>query len=92
MIYINNTIMTTQKAQVKKTTAQAAPKAENLSFAFGKENYIMMLIGLVIIITGFYLMAGKEDIFSSTKLTVAPILVLSGFAFEVIAIMRKSKD
>jgi hypothetical protein len=37
-------------------------------------------------------MAGKEDIFSSTKLTVAPILVLGGFAFEVFAIMRKSKD
>lgn len=84
--------MTTKKAPVKKTTATAAPKSENLTFAFGKENYIMMLIGLVIIIIGFFLMAGTEDIFSSTKLTVAPILVLGGFAFEVLAIMRKSKD
>jgi hypothetical protein len=83
--------MSTKKAPVKKA-AQAAPKSENLSFAFGKENYMMMLIGLAIIIIGFFLMAGKEDIFSSTKLTVAPILVLGGFAFEVFAIMRKSKD
>ena len=84
--------MTTQKAPVKKAATQAAPKSENLSFAFGKENYMLMLIGLVIIIIGFFLMAGSEDIFSSTKLTVAPILVLGGFAFEVFAIMRKSKD
>lgn len=84
--------MTTKKAPVKSATAQAAPKPQNLSFAFGKENYMLMLIGLVIIIIGFFLMAGSEDIFSSTKLTVAPILVLGGFAFEVFAIMRKSKD
>lgn len=84
--------MTTKKAPVKKAATQAAPKSENLSFAFGKENYMLMLIGLVIIIIGFFLMAGSEDIFSSTKLTVAPILVLGGFAFEVFAIMRKSKD
>lgn len=84
--------MTTKKAPVNKAATHAAPKSENLSFAFGKENYMLMLIGLVIIIIGFFLMAGSEDIFSSTKLTVAPILVLGGFAFEVFAIMRKSKD
>jgi hypothetical protein len=84
--------MTNKKAPVKKAAAQAAPKSENLSFAFGKENYVLMLIGLAIIILGFFLMAGKEDIFSTTKLTVAPFLVLTGFAFEVFAIMRKSKD
>jgi hypothetical protein len=84
--------MTTKKAPVKKTTATAAPKPENLTFAFGKENYILMLIGLAVIIIGFFMMSGSEDIFSTTKLTVAPILVLAGFAFEVFAIMRKSKD
>jgi MFS superfamily sulfate permease-like transporter len=53
---------------------------------------VLMGIGLVIIILGFYLMAGNEDIYSTTKLTIAPILVLGGFAFEILAIMRKSKD
>lgn len=80
------------KASVKKGAAAPAAKAENQSFAFGKENYTLMVIGLAIIVLGFYLMAGKEDIFSTTKLTIAPILVLGGFAFEIFAIMRKSKD
>lgn len=86
------------KAQVKtsaaKTTkdAVATPKNDNHTFAFGKENYMLMLVGLAIISLGFFLMAGSEDIFSTTKLTVAPILVLAGFAFEIFAIMRKTKD
>lgn len=85
--------MADKKAPVKKSaTTSAAPKNEQLSFAFGKENYTIMLAGLVVIILGFFLMAGKEDIFSTTKLTVAPLMVMAGFAIEVVAIMRKSKS
>jgi undecaprenyl pyrophosphate phosphatase UppP len=48
-----------------------------------------MIIGLVVIILGFTLMAGKEDIFDFRKLTLAPILVLTGFVIEIYAIMKK---
>jgi hypothetical protein len=37
-------------------------------------------------------MAGKEDIFSTTKLTIAPIVVMIGFVIEFFAIMRNPKD
>jgi hypothetical protein len=84
--------MADKKAPVKKAAEKVAVKPENVSFAFGKENYTIMAIGLVVIILGFFLMAGKEDIFSSTKLTIAPALVILGFLIEVVAIMRKSKD
>ncbi len=85
--------MADKKAPVRKQAARsAAPKHEQLSFAFGKENYMLMLTGLVVIVLGFFLMAGKEDIFSTTKLTIAPIMVMAGFAIEIVAIMRKSKD
>ncbi|MES2778344.1 MAG: DUF3098 domain-containing protein [Bacteroidota bacterium] len=84
--------MADKKAPVKKAPEKVAVKAENVSFAFGRENYILMAIGLVVISIGFFLMAGKEDIFSTTKLTVAPIVVILGFLIEVVAIMRKSKD
>jgi hypothetical protein len=80
----------------KKNTPKGADKATPLksdqSFAFGKENYMLMIAGIVVIIIGFSLMAGKEDIFSSTKLTVAPIVVILGFVIELFAIMRKPKD
>ncbi|MCU0441645.1 MAG: DUF3098 domain-containing protein [Bacteroidia bacterium] len=82
--------MSDKKAPVKKVAEKAAPA--NASFAFGKENYVLMLVGLVVIVLGFWLMAGKEDIFSTTKLTIAPILVLTGFAIELFAIMRKVRD
>jgi hypothetical protein len=59
------------------------------SYAFGKKNYQFMIIGLVIITIGFILMSGSEDIFSTTKMTVAPIVVVCGFAFEIYAILKK---
>ena len=64
------------------------------------ENYKLMLIGFVIIVIGFILMAGggsddpnvfNEDMFNFRRITLAPILVLGGFAFEIYAIMKKTK-
>lgn len=64
------------------------------------ENYKLMLIGFVIIVIGFILMVGggsddpnvfNEDMFNFRRITLAPILVLGGFAFEVYAIMKKPK-
>lgn len=72
-----------------------------IGFAFAKENYKLVLIGLGIIIFGFILMAGggsddpnvfDESIFSFTRITLAPIVVLAGFGFEIYAIMHKPKD
>lgn len=70
-------------------------------FAFGKENYRLMILGVIVIIIGNLLMIGggsddpnvfNPEIFSSRRLTVAPIVILSGFIIEIIAIMRKPKD
>ncbi len=70
-------------------------------FAFSKENYKLVLIGIGIILLGFILMAGggsddpnvfDESIFSFTRITLAPIVVLLGFCFEIYAIMHKPKD
>jgi hypothetical protein len=70
-------------------------------FAFGKENYIICGVGFLCIVAGFMLMAGggsedpnvfSEDIFSDRRITVAPIIVLLGFAVEIIGIMYRSKS
>lgn len=83
--------MADKKATVKKAPEKTATKME-LSFVFGKQNYIMMVAGVVVIALGFFLMSGTEDIFNTTKLTVAPIVVMLGFAIELVAILYKSKD
>jgi len=60
----------------------------------------LLLIGFGIIILGFILMAGggSKDpnvfdprIFSFRRITLAPIVVLGGFVFEIYAIMKKPK-
>jgi hypothetical protein len=75
-------------------------KKQTHDFAFGKENYILMAIGVVIIAIGFALMVGggsedpnvfSEEIFNFRRLTLAPTIVLFGLFFELFAIMKKSK-
>jgi len=74
---------------------------ESLDFPLQKENYILLIIGFAIIMLGFLLMIGgksddpnvfNEEIFNFRRITLAPILVLFGFVFEIWAIMKKPKE
>ena len=74
---------------------------EKLNFALSRENYKLLAVGFVIIIIGFLLMLGgksdspdkfSENIFSFRRITLAPIVVLAGFIFEIWAIMKKTRD
>ncbi len=56
-------------------------------FVFSKKNYQWMFIGIGVLILGFYLMSGTTDIMSSTKIVLAPFLVLVGFGIEFYAIL-----
>ena len=69
-------------------------------FALRKENLKLLLIGLGIILVGFILMTGGKasnptvfnpEIFSFRRITLAPMVVLFGFVFEIYAIMKKPK-
>ncbi len=68
-------------------------------FAFGKSNYILLLVGVIAIIIGFVLMCGpsstethfEPDIFSVRRIKVAPTICFFGFLFVVYAILHKSK-
>ena len=63
-----------------------------------RKNYALMAIGLGIIILGMVLMAGggsddpevfNYDMFSWRRITLAPIIIIAGFAFEIYAIMKR---
>jgi hypothetical protein len=69
-------------------------------FLFGRRNYIIMTIGVVVILIGFILMAGggsddpnvfNEDIYNFRRIRLAPTLVLIGLAIEIYAIMVNPK-
>lgn len=70
-------------------------------FAFSKENYKLLIIGVVIIVVGFILMIGggaespdkfNPEIFSFRRITLAPVVALAGFIFVIYAIMKKPKE
>lgn len=67
---------------------------------FEKKNLIWMLAGLALIAVGMFLMSGgqsntdpavfnRDAVYSSTRITVAPLLILVGLIIEVIAIFKK---
>jgi hypothetical protein len=74
---------------------------EKVNFALGRENYKLLAIGFVIIVIGFILMIGgksespekfSQNIFSFRRITLAPIVVLAGFVFDIWAIMKRPRD
>lgn len=74
----------------------------NNELIFGKMNYILMIAGVAIIAIGFILMTGgrsedwsvfnPDEVYSTVRITVAPIVVLIGFLVEIAAIMYKTKE
>lgn len=75
---------------------------KKFDFALSKENYILLAIGFAIIIIGFLLMIGGrnndpnvfngKELYSFRRITLAPLIVLFGFMFEIYAIMKTPKE
>ena len=77
-----------------KTTSAAKPAykstdAKPVSFIFDKGNYRLLIISIAVVAFGFILMSGTTDIYSTTKIVIAPIVVLGGFALGFFAIFKK---
>jgi hypothetical protein len=80
---------------------QSNPVTKSSSSLFGRENYIWMIAGGVVIALGMLLMAGgksanpnefnPEEVYSRTRITIAPLLIIIGLGLEVFAIFRKQK-
>jgi hypothetical protein len=62
---------------------------EKVDFVFGKANYQLLAISVLIVALGFILMSGNTDIYSNTKIVVAPLVVLAGFGLAFYAILKK---
>ncbi len=80
----------------EKSSSEQVESDTNLPLT--DKSYKLLLIGFVIILLGFALMAGGEpssaegfnyNIFSFRRITLAPIVVVVGFVFEIYAIMKR---
>jgi hypothetical protein len=69
------------------------------AFAFGRQNFILLAVGMIVVIIGFILMGGSgssdtaynPDIFSARRIKVAPIVCLFGFVSMIYAVVHKPK-
>ena len=58
-------------------------------FIFDKGNYRLLIISIAVVAFGFILMSGTTDIYSTTKIVIAPLVILAGFALGFFAIFKK---
>ena len=87
--------------ELTKTKAKPENTDNQNVMLFGKQNFIIVLIGIALIALGFILMIGggsdnpdvfNEKMFDFQHITLAPILVLAGFVVEIVAIFWKGKN
>ena len=74
---------------------------KSLPTFFTKSNYTWMLIGGLVIAVGFYLLSGgkstdpavfdTKEVYSTTRITIAHIVIILGFVIEIYAIFKKAK-
>ena len=79
----------------------AKRKHQKPEFLFGKRNYIIMIIGIIVIALGFIFMAGggsdnpevfNEEIYNWQRIRLAPTLVIIGLGIEIYAILANQKN
>lgn len=93
---IKKVIVTDKTDKVRKVTPQAAPPVEML---FKRINYILILVGVLLIVFGFILMAGgkmpsadvwdESLIYDPVKILISPIVILGGLVVIMVAIFKK---
>jgi len=88
---------------MKKSNKQVIEQKKDpiYHFGFNKENYKWLYIGIGINVLGFLLMIGGgadspgefdgDALFSHTRITVAPILILIGYGVILFSIMKPNK-
>lgn len=90
-------IVTTTSTIKDNSTAKQKAKLP----LFEKDNYMWMGIGALVIAIGMLVMSGGKNenpnqfdyklVYSTTRITIAPILILIGLGIEIYAIFKRPK-
>lgn len=89
-------------AQAATNQVDLKEYAKTAPFSFNKANYRLLLLGLGINILGFILMIGGgtddpakfdgDALFSRTRITIAPMLIVIGYGVIFYALFRKTPE
>ena len=72
-------------------------KEKEQETVLSKKNYIILIIGSILIIAGYILMRGEgstlaayhPDIFSETRICIAPLVCLLGYLLNIFGILYR---
>jgi hypothetical protein len=91
--------MKSKRATTVVEKEQPVRKATSL---FDRQNLLWMVIGAAVMTLGFMLMAGgrsedpnvfnPDEVYSTTRITIAPLLIIAGLVIEIFAIFRHPKN
>ena len=87
-----------RKAPVPKTKPANVRSASARELTFTRQNYLLMVAGVVVMIIGMFLMSGgsmpdpntwdESMIYSGRRITLAPMVILAGLIIEIVAIFK----
>jgi hypothetical protein len=72
-----------------------------MHFAFEKQNYKLLIIGIALLIIGFFLLSGggssdpdvfNTDLFSPRRMVIAPLILLGAYILVGVAILKTPKN
>lgn len=101
---LDDALITEEQPKPKKSGEQVSllEYSKTAPFSFNAENYKLLFIGLAINVLGYILMmgGGSDDptkfdgdaLFSATRITVAPALIVLGFVVMGYSIMKRPKS
>lgn len=95
--------MSQVKSNTKSTTVSKNQSSSNNGvLLFDKTSYMLMGVCVVLVALGFLLMSGgktpnpaefhPETLYSTTRVTIAPMIILIGFGVGIFSIMRKTNE
>ncbi|MEN9522777.1 MAG: hypothetical protein RL065_1154 [Bacteroidota bacterium] len=95
--------MSQVKSNSKSTTVSKTQTSNNnIALLFDKTSYMLMSVCVILVALGFLLMSGgktpnpaefhPETLYSSTRVTIAPMIILIGFGVGIFSIMRKKSE
>ena len=95
----NTVAPTKSQSPLNQSHKPQKSKIEKEPMPMGKMNYILMGVSLLLIVLGFILMSGSSnegatfnnDVFSSRRIVVAPLITFLGFLCMIPAILYKGR-
>ncbi len=75
---------------IKKKKAEESG-SKTIIWPFGKKNYILFAVSMVVLVIGYICLGYGDDPNNSVTLKVAPIVLVIGYALIPFAIMAKGR-